>query len=101
MVVAAFSVKVTAAISSSRAVPERTSDSMRSTSSVVLPVPAPASSTRLVAWSRRARSRASSSAGRKALIRCPSGAGSACSAAVAQLVALAALQQRPWARTPP
>ena len=58
MVVAAFSVKVTAAISSSRAVPVRTSDSMRSTSSVVLPVPAPASSTRLVAWSRRARSRA-------------------------------------------
>ena len=75
MVVAAFSVKVTAAISSSRAVPERTSDSMRSTSSVVLPVPAPASSTRLVAWSRRARSRASSSAGRKALIRCPAAAG--------------------------
>ena len=75
IVVAAFSVKVTAAISSSRAVPERTIASMRSTSSVVLPVPAPASSTRLVAWSRRARSRASSSAGRKALTRCPAAAG--------------------------
>ena len=65
MVVAAFSVKVTAAISSSRAAPARTIASMRSTRSVVLPVPAPASSTRLVAWSRRARSRASSSTGRK------------------------------------
>ena len=49
MVVAAFSVKVTAAISSRRAAPERTICSMRSTSSVVLPVPAPASRTKLVA----------------------------------------------------
>jgi hypothetical protein len=48
IVVAAFSVNVTAAISSSRAAPERTICSMRSTSSVVLPVPAPASRTRLV-----------------------------------------------------
>ena len=47
IVVAAFSVKVTAAISSSRAPPERTIASRRSTSSVVLPVPAPASTTRL------------------------------------------------------
>ena len=47
-VVAAFSVKVTAAISSRRAWPLRMSRSMRSTSRVVLPVPAPASSTRLV-----------------------------------------------------
>jgi hypothetical protein len=49
MVVAAFSVKVTAAISSRRAAPERTICSMRSTSKVVLPVPAPASRTKLVA----------------------------------------------------
>ena len=75
MVVAAFSVKVTAAISSRRAAPARTIASMRSTSSVVFPVPAPASSTRLVAWSRRARSRASSSTGRKPLTRRPSAAG--------------------------
>ena len=75
MVVAAFSVKVTAAISSSRAAPVRTIASMRSTRSVVLPVPAPASITRLVAWSRRARSRASSSTGRKPLTRRPSAGG--------------------------
>ena len=75
MVVAAFSVKVTAAISSRRAAPVRTIASMRSTRSVVFPVPAPASSTRLVAWSRRARSRASSSTGRKPLTRRPSAAG--------------------------
>ena len=74
IVVAAFSVKVTAAISSSRASPERTRDSIRSTRRVVLPVPAPASITRLVAWSLRARSRASSSTGRKLIPR-PSAAG--------------------------
>ena len=67
IVVAAFSVKVTAAISSSRAAPARTIASMRSTRRVVFPVPAPASRTRLVRWSRRARSRASSSTGRKRL----------------------------------
>ncbi len=65
MVVAAFSVKVTAATWSRRARPERTRASTRSTSRVVLPVPAPASSTRLVSWSRRARSRAAWSTGTK------------------------------------
>ena len=49
IVVAAFSVKVTAAISSRRAPPLRTRASMRSTRSVVLPVPAPASMTKPVA----------------------------------------------------
>ena len=76
MVVAAFSVKVTAAIWSRRATPVRTMDSMRSTSSVVLPVPAPASSTKLVPCSRRARSRASWSTGTK-LTRRPAGAAPA------------------------
>jgi len=49
IVVAAFSVKVTAAIWSRVTAPERMRASIRSTSSVVLPVPAPASSTKLVA----------------------------------------------------
>src|SRR5712691_4507714 len=65
MVVAAFSVKVTAAIWSSVTAPERISASMRSTRSVVFPVPAPASRTKLMPCSRRARSRASWSTGRK------------------------------------
>src|SRR5262245_38680269 len=41
---------------------------MRSTRSVVLPVPAPASSTKLVPCSSRARRRTSSSAGTKGLV---------------------------------
>ena len=45
MVAAAFSVNVTAAISVRRAVPVRTRHSIRSTRSVVFPVPAPASTT--------------------------------------------------------
>ena len=94
MVVAAFSVKVTAAISSRRAAPARTIASMRSTSSVVLPVPAPASSTRLVAWSRRARSRASSSTGRKRAHETSLSRRNSCSEPVADLDRLAALQQR-------
>ena len=74
IVVAAFSVNVTAAIWVRDAEPERTIASIRSTRSVVFPVPAPASTTRLVPWSRRALSRASSSTGRK-LIRDSSAGG--------------------------
>ena len=60
-VVAAFSVKVTAAIWSSLRKPVRTIATMRSTSSVVLPVPAPAEMTKLVPSSDRTRSRIASS----------------------------------------
>ena len=73
---------------------------MRSTSSVVLPVPAPASRTRLVAWSGRAR-RARLVVDRAEAHPHVPQAQVALQPRVAQLVAAGGARSGPWVRTPP